>query len=495
LGKIAVVKGIERAENQSIQPSEVRVKRELEDVKRNLFFVLHRLWFLMSRNRLLFWGGVVTFSVMLGASVALLTPIWSDRSTSQAQKLTSGNSKLHDSDLSRNGLQYQVARSVNILVMGVEPNPNVRNTSPEAFSGSSETMLLLRLEPNDKAMRVLSIPKDSQVTIPEIGLEKISIANSLGGPAFAARVVSRTLNNVPIDRYVRITTDALRELVDQLGGVEVFVPQRMAYKDATQQFEIDLEPGWQTLNGEQAVQFARFRDSETGDLERVQRQQALLKALRDRLTSPAVLPRLSQITRIVQSYVDTNLSPEEILALVTFSVEVEQQNFQMVLLPGDLSPLSRDPNSYWIYAAGQDQVMSKYFGVNLTGVTQKPRSLTTQKIALQNASGQPNLSQRVANYLKQQGFDQVYIVSDLPASQRQTEIIAQKGNLEAAAELQKVLGLGNIEASATGDLKSYLTIRVGKDWDSSQPPLAGNKNNGWRWGFGSRDQDRGGFRR
>lgn len=152
-----MVKGIERADNQSIQPSEVQVKRELADVKRDLFFVLHRLWFLIRRNRLMFWGGVVTFSVMLGASVALLTPIWSDRSTSQAQKLTSGNSRLQNSDLSRNGLQYQVARSVNILVMGVEPNPHVRNTSPEAFSGSSETMLLLRLEPNDKAMRVLSI--------------------------------------------------------------------------------------------------------------------------------------------------------------------------------------------------------------------------------------------------------------------------------------------------------------------------------------------------
>jgi len=62
------------------------------------------------------------------------------------------------------------------------------------------------------------------------------------------------LNNVPIDRYVRIT-NAFEELVDLLGGVEVFVPERMSRLQRHQQLEIDLDPGWQTLNGNQAQQF------------------------------------------------------------------------------------------------------------------------------------------------------------------------------------------------------------------------------------------------
>jgi len=82
----------------------------------------------------------------------------------------------------------------------------------------------------------------------------------------------------------------------------------------------------------------------------------------------------------------------------------------------------------------------------------------------QNASGQPKLGKSVAKYLKDQGFENVYIVSDWPDRQ-QTEIIVQRGNLEAA-DLKKILGLGNIEASSTGDLESHLTIRVGKDWDN-----------------------------
>lgn len=454
-----------RSKHQSkLQPAQAEVKR-LERVRWNLLFTFHRLWFVLTKNRLLFWGGVITLSTLLGATAALFTPLWSNQNTLNQRLGLSGQAFLKmrsPADLWRDS-QFQLSRRVNILVMGIDPLAGGSVTSPD-FQGLSDTMLLLRLDTNKKSLKVLSIPRDSQVVIPGIGLDKISLANSIGGPALAARVVSRTLNNVAIDRYVRITTNTLRDLVDLLGGVEVFVPQRMSYKDATQKLEIDLAPGWQTLNGDQAQQFARFRNSDIGDIERVQRQQALLKALRDRLTSPTVLPRLPKLTRIMRNYIDTNLSLEEILALVNFGVEIEPENFQMVLLPGSLSPLSRDPSSYWLDPAGQDRVMSEYFGMRAFGVVEKTRSLTTRRIAIQNASGQPNLSERVAKYLKAQGFDKVYIVSDWPDLQRQTDIIVQKGNLQAAADLKKVLGLGNIEADSTGDLKSYLTIRLGKDW-------------------------------
>jgi LCP family protein required for cell wall assembly len=249
---VAVVKGLGSDDWSRLQRDKVQV---LKAAKRNLVFFLYRFWFVIRRNRLLFWGGVTTFSILLGASLALVTPVWSDRDTlNKEQQYYSGGflktRSLHTP-------QYQLSRSVNILVMGIDPVADVNNTSSH-FAGSSDTLLLLQLNPNDQTVRVLSIPKDSQVVIPEVGLAKISLANSLGGPSLAARVVSRTLNNVSIDRYVRITTNAFRELVNQLGGVEVFVPEKMSYTDATQKLKIDLDPGWQTLNGEQAEQFADF---------------------------------------------------------------------------------------------------------------------------------------------------------------------------------------------------------------------------------------------
>ena len=461
-----MVKGVQSDEQSTPQTADSELRQRLEEVKRNLFFILHRLSFTLTKNRWLFWGCVVTLSVILGGTLALVTPLWSPRdSSNQGQRFSLGNTKLSFGNLWGNSSQSQLSRPVNILVMGIDPLPSATDTSPEVFSGRSDTILLLRLNPNTKFMKVLSIPRDSQVVIPGIGLEKISLANTIGGPALAARVVSRSLNNVPIDRYVRITTGAFEQLVDFLGGVEVFVPQRMSYRDATQQMEIDLAPGWQTLNGAQAQEFARFRDSSVGDLARVQRQQTLIAALRDRLTSPAVLPRLPKLIRIMQNYIDTNLSLQEILALVNFEVQLDQENFQMVLLPGNLSSLSKDPSSYWLDPGGQDRVMGEYFGVSLIGV-KKTRSLNTLKIAVQNASEEPNLSQRVVKYLKERGFEKVNIVSDWPDQQRQTQIIVQRGDLEAAADLKNVLGLGNIEAASIGDLKSDLTIRVGNDWNN-----------------------------
>ena len=420
-------------------------------------------------GRQMFWGltGILAITVLtlLGATFSLIDPLTGVFTTNHKQGFSVGGTERTAGDLWHDSSQYRLLRPVNILVMGIDSVPGVINGSPQVFNGPSDTMLLLRLDPDDNSIRVISIPGDSQVQIPEVGLAKLSLANARGGSALAARVVSRSLYDVPIHRYVRVPMSALRDLVEQLGGVDVFVPQRMSYMDASQQTRIDLAPGWQTLNGDQAEQFARFREPAMGgNISRVQRQQLLLKALRSRLTSSAEIPHLPHLVRIIQKQVDTNLSLEEMLALVNFNLKVEPENFQMVLLPGSLSTLSQDPNSYWLDLAGQNRILSRYFGLSPADGTSDTRSPDTLKIAVQNASGQPDLSQRVVKYLQEHGFYNVYVAADWPDVQRQTQIVVQQGNMEAAADMKKALGLGSIAAESTGDLQSDLTIRVGKDW-------------------------------
>jgi LCP family protein required for cell wall assembly len=302
------------------------------------------------------------------------------------------------------------------------------------------------------------------IAIPELGLTKVSEANAKGGPVLAARVVSRSLNNAPIDRYIRISTSGFRELVNQLGGVDVFVPQTMNYQDQAGGFAVNLVSGWQSLNGEQAEQFARFREQGRGDLPRVQRQQALITALMQRLNSPAVLPRLPQLTRIMRKYFDTNLKPEEMMALANFSVNVEQDNFQMAMLPGTFSRFSQDSNSYWLNMTGQQSLLNDYVGVEVASIKPDTRPVSIQRVAVQNTTNQPQLTEKVIAYLKQKGFTKVYAVPDWPDTQRQTQIIVQKGNRQPGIDLRQVLGLGKIEVSGNGDLESDLTIRIGKDW-------------------------------
>lgn len=455
LGRMVVVKGVQRTNSSSRRLDRQIVKRSLETWR-------YRLLVTWRKNPLLSWACSITFFVLLGGNVALLTPLWSDRPPlSQEQQLAELLKKSGNKVPFANS-SYQVAQPVNILVLGIDPVASNGDGSFPDMTATSDTILLLRVNPNSQLIKVLSIPRSSMVVLPKIGLEKISLANA-SGAATATRVVSKSLNNVPIDRYLSLRPEGLRELVNALGGIEVFVPQPMFYRDRAQNLAIALESGWQTLNGDEAQQFARFQENKNGDLGRIQRQQLLIKALKNRLTNPAIIARLPQIVSIVQNYVDTNLSPEEMLALANFGAKVDAQNLQMVLLPGNLSTLSLDPNSYWLDPGGQDRVMSEYFGAKVLS-TPKERSLFSRKIAVQNASGQPNLSTQVVSSLKAQGFENVYVSADWSDPLAQTEIVVQRGDLTAATGLQKVLGLGKVEVAATGDLDSYLTLRLGKDW-------------------------------
>ncbi|HEY9852819.1 MAG TPA: LCP family protein [Leptolyngbyaceae cyanobacterium] len=409
----------------------------------------------------LLWGGALVattvVSATVGATIALLTPLSQQISQNQSWSIQ---------DLWRNANIYRLTRPVNILVMGIDRVLDVPQDSPATMNGRSDTMLLVRINPEDNSVKILSIPRDTRVENSELSIKKINQANADGGPALAAKIVSNTLNEVPVDRYVRVTTDAFKELVDLVGGIEVFVPSKMEYVDNTQHLNINLEPGWQVLNGEQAEQFARFRHDENGDIGRVQRQQALIKALRERLTSPTTLPRLPQLMRIMQRYVDTNIDLEEMLALANFALKLDKTDVQMVMLPGRFSQPKEYVASYWIMdKTGRDRIMENYFGVVPQKIAKNTeRTEHSPRIAIQNASGEPNMSRRVADYLKAQGFRNIYLVKDWPDREHKTQIIVQQGDLQAAENLKAALGLGNIEAASIGDIESDLTLRVGEDW-------------------------------
>lgn len=413
---------------------------------------------------ILLLSGTITTS--FGAITALFAPVEPEFITQLLQEFTADV-------LWRKRLPYQLSRPMNILVMGIDQVPGVAEDSPDVFEGRSDTLLLVRANPTNKRVSLLSVPRDTQVRIPGIGLAKINQANVYGGAKLAENVLEDTLNNIEIDRYVRVSKGAFRELVEQLGGVEVFVPQPMSYVDNTQKLNIDLQPGWQTLNGEQAEQFARFREEVYGDIGRVQRQQVLLKALRSRVTNVVILPRLPQIIRVMQKYVDTNLSFQEMLALIGFSLDLERDDLKMVMLPGKPSSRNKYFASYWIIdEAGRDRVLEEYFDIKLeqfnynniyNSMEVNEISPLENKIAVQNASSYSQAATKFAQYLRDQGFYNVYVVPDWSDKQRFTQVIVQGGYLDSAEVVKNTLGFGKIEAASTGEIGSDFTIRLGED--------------------------------
>jgi LCP family protein required for cell wall assembly len=371
------------------------------------------------------------------------------------------------SDWVKSGFQYQLSRPITVLVMGIDRVLDAPEGSDAVFEGRSDTMLLIRLDPDSQTVNLLSIPRDTQVEIPGVGVTKINHANASGGPLLARETVSRTLNGIEIDRYVRVSTDAFRELVDLLGGVRVYVPKPMQYEDQTQKLKIDLQPGWQTLTGDQAEQFARFRHDNFGDIGRVQRQQALLKALKEQVSNPLTVVRIPGILHTMQKYVETNLTFEEMLALVNFGLKLDQKDFKMVLLPGRFSEPDEFRASYWIMdPTARDRIMQEYFQQVSMGGVPEDAAPDTLRIAVQNAADDPAAAAQVAQHLNQLGYHNVFLTDAWSESEKQTQLIVQGGQLHAAQMLQKLLVIGTIDAASTGDLDSDVTVRVGNDWQT-----------------------------
>ncbi len=405
-------------------------------------------------------------SAVVGTTLAMLIPIPGAVAPSEGQKLLG--------DLWKSGFQYKVSRPVNILVMGIDKVPEAKPGTEEVFTGRSDTMLLIRVDPVSNSVSLLSIPRDTQVEVPGLGVTKVNQANASGGPILARETVSKTMNGVQIDRYVRVSTEAFRELVNALGGVNVYVPEPMQYTDNTQKLKIDLQQGWQNLSGDQAEQFARFRADGYGDIGRVQRQQALIKALREKLTNPLMIPRVPSLIGTMQQYIDTNLSVEEMLALVGVGLKLDKDDFKMVLLPGRFSAPDEFRASYWIMdPQGRDRVMQEYFSDTATDGVSSISDLPSSslRIAVQNASKDPEAATQFIQYLNSLGYDNLYQLPDWKDGQNKTQVIVQKGNLHAAKLLQGTLGFGKVESASTGDLDSDFTIRVGDDWINQKAKL------------------------
>ena len=375
--------------------------------------------------------------------------------------------------VSRKNLQIpELARPVNILVLGTKVLTSDLKEAPEndlgyhalvnSFEGLSDTMLLLRFDPVHKKLAVLSIPRDTRTQIEDYGTTKINYANYKGGPALAAQTVSHLLEDVTIDRYVRVNVQAIEKLIDALGGVTVYVPQDMKYQDDSQHLYINLKEGEQHLGGEKAVEFLRFRYDAYGDIGRVQRQQQLMRAVVEQALKPSTIVRIPKILSIIQSHIDTNLNVEELVALAGFAAKTERSNVEMLMVPGNFSNEGEYDASYWLPdQEGIKQVMAQHFNIGSNLAESDPTNL---RVAIQDSTGDAQAVQVMVDHLREAGFERVYVSSEWRQPLQVTRIVAQQGDNQGATAIQSALGVGEVLVESTGSLSSDVTIQLGEDW-------------------------------
>ena len=203
------------------------------------------------------------------------------------------------------------------------------------------TDVMATLHPTQKGLHLMQIPRDTYINSPIHGEIKANALFALGGIQETETEVSNLLGR-PLQHHILINLRAIRKMGDAVGGLELNVPKAMYYNDSSQNLNIALEPGLQTLKGKDLEGFIRFRHDELGDIGRMERQKLVITALLKKLATPEILARLPQLISVVGSDIKTDLNPIQMVSLAT---AVAGKPLISARLPG--TPGYHNNISYW----------------------------------------------------------------------------------------------------------------------------------------------------
>lgn len=225
--------------------------------------------------------------------------------------------------------------NVSILIMGVDENDHRDNKG----ASRTDSLILATLNKKENSIKLLSIPRDSYVYIPEREMfDKINHAHYFGGTKAAIDTVEHLLD-VPVDYFVKVNFHAFIEVVDALGGVTVDVPYEFKESNSMDKRDsIHLYPGRQQLNGEEALAFARTRKHDN-DIARGQRQLDIIKAIISRSASITSVLKYDDVLEAVGDNMATNISFPEIRGFVSYGTTVKNFDVESFSLEGD---------DYWV---------------------------------------------------------------------------------------------------------------------------------------------------
>jgi LCP family protein required for cell wall assembly len=225
----------------------------------------------------------------------------------------------------------------NILILGSD-----KRASEPDDPGRSDTTILLRLDPDRNAIALMSIPRDLKVEIPGVGTNKFNAAFAYGGPKLALRVV-KELTGLPINHVVNVDYLGFVRAVDAINCVYVDVDRRYFHSNlgvpvSEQYAEINVQPGYQLLCGKKALQYVRYRHTDT-DLVRAARQQDFLAAARQRVPIDDLVLDRNDLIDIFTEYTTSDINDKEtMLEVLKLFVSSRNAAIKEVHFPAELGP-------------------------------------------------------------------------------------------------------------------------------------------------------------
>jgi polyisoprenyl-teichoic acid--peptidoglycan teichoic acid transferase len=225
-----------------------------------------------------------------------------------------------------------------IMLLGSDRRP--RDNTQGAAGARSDTIILVRLDPEQNATALMSLPRDLKVNIPGHGTDKINAAYELGGPKLTLRTV-KELTGLRINHVINVDFRGFYGAVNRIGCVWVDIDRRYFNESAAYAY-INVQPGYQRMCGSKALQYVRFRHEDT-DLVRSARQQDFLRQAKQQVGVGELIDDRDELIRIFGRYTTSDAGLRErsevlrLLKLAVFSVDqpIREVHFEGQITAGD----------------------------------------------------------------------------------------------------------------------------------------------------------------
>ena len=340
---------------------------------------------------------------------------------------------------------------VNVLLLGSDDLQG---------GGRSDTIMVLSLNTRLKRAALLSIPRDSRVQIPGHGLDKINHAYAYGEAELAQQTVEQFLG-ITVDYYAQIGFDAFVEVVDELGGVDLDVRQRM-YK-RTYYETIDLQEGHQHLDGRDALQFVRYRND--SDIERGKRQQQLLRALVDQKLNIMNSPRLLAAGSKIIEQLNTDIDWRTACGFLRVLRQISAAEIMVATVPTGNSSI----NGVY-YGQVREHDLRQLLGEisdHLRGV-----AMPAAIVEVCNGTGTAGVAAVAAERLAESGFEIADVGNADSFEYHRTVISHRAGDREVARRVKELLAVPDAQLIEQHNWDDKAEVRavvvLGKDFDADR---------------------------
>jgi anionic cell wall polymer biosynthesis LytR-Cps2A-Psr (LCP) family protein len=267
--------------------------------------------------------------------------------------------------------------------------------------------------------------------------------------------------NIDIDYYLETDFRGFEKIIDRLGGVEINVSRHLNYVDKAGGLYIDIPAGQQTLNGEEALEYVRYRDAR-GDIGRIERQQKFIDAVLAKVLSPAIITKVPGIMKEVNEAVNTNIPIQDITPFLNTAKKINLNQIESKMLPGKAEYINGI--SYWVPDMQEAEIMVDNLIRNKSYIKNKDYNLKVL-----NGVGESGAASDTAGLLEKYGFN-ISTIGNADKYDYDSSVVKyySEEDAETAAKVAELLG-GKTEfiEEAEEESNKKLEIIVGAGYEKS----------------------------